>query len=202
MLDDRIRSFASEHPDAVVVDLGAGLDSAVFRVDPPPTVDWYSLDLPAVVSMRNAVLPHRERSHSVAASVAEPGWSDAVPADRPTMIVADGLFPFLTEPLIVAMLRRITERFPFGVVAFNDYGSVGRLNRLAGKLVSTQWSFRGFNDAHHPETWNPKLRLIEEASLMHEPDVALFPPLLRLGGRTAARFPAIARKARILCYRF
>ena len=73
MLDERIRAFITEHPYAVVVDLGAGLNSAVFRVDPPPTVDWYSVDLPAVIKLRDAVLPHRDRSHSVAASVAESG---------------------------------------------------------------------------------------------------------------------------------
>src|SRR3954447_21017661 len=202
MLDERIRAFTTEHPDAVVVDLGAGLNSAVFRVDPPPTVDWYSVDLPAVIKLRNALLPCRDRSHSVAASVAETDWASAIPADRPTMVVADGLFAFLSEPVIVAIFRRITEHFAFGMVAFNDYGTVGRLSRFTGRLVSTQWSFRGFKDAHHPETWNPNLRLIEEASAMHEPDVASFPPLLRLGGRMAARFPAIARKARILCYRF
>ena len=212
MLDDRIRAFTTEHPDAVVVDLGAGLDSAVFRVDPPPTVDWYSLDLPAVIRLRDAVLPCRDRSHSVAASVAERDWVNEIPADRPTVVVADGLFAFLSEPVIVAILRRITEHFRFGMVAFNDYGTVGRLNIFAGKIVptrkrmvrmlSTQWDFRGFKDAHHPETWNPNLTLIEEASAMHEPDLALFPPLVRFRGRIAARLPVIARKARILCYRF
>ena len=118
------------------------------------------------------------------------------------MVVADGLFPFLSEAVIIAIFRRITEYFPFGMVAFNDYGTVGRMNRLAGKLAASQWNFRGFKDAHHPETWTPQLSLVEEASLMHEPEVALFPPLLRLGGHMAARLPAIARKARILCYRF
>lgn len=202
MLDDRIRAFTREHPDAVVVDLGAGLDSAVFRVDPPPTVDWYNLDLPAIVELRDAVVPHRDRAHSVATSVADADWADAIPAERPTMVVADGLFPFLSEPIIIAIFRRITEHFPLGMVAFNDYGTIGRLSRLAGKLVSSQWNFRGFKDARHPETWNPDLRLVEEASAMHEPDLASFPPLLRLGGRIAGYVPAIARKARILCYRF
>jgi O-methyltransferase involved in polyketide biosynthesis len=45
MLDDRVRAFTSEHADAVVVDLGAGLDSGPFRVN--SAVDWYSVDLPA-----------------------------------------------------------------------------------------------------------------------------------------------------------
>src|SRR5690242_4084049 len=46
MLDDVIRAFLSEHTDAVVVDLGAGLSSAVHRVNPGPGVDWYSVDRP------------------------------------------------------------------------------------------------------------------------------------------------------------
>ena len=211
MLDDRIRAFVAEHPDAVVVDLGAGLDSAVFRVDPPPTVDWYSLDLPAMVALRDAVLPRRDRSHSVAASLSEPGWADAIPADRPTIVVADGLFPFLSEPVVVAILRHITDRFGSGMIAFNDYGTVGRLNRVARRATTrkrmfrtmySQWRFGGFKDAHRPEAWNPDLTLVEEASVVHEPEVALFPPLLRLGSRIGARVPAIARTARVLQYRF
>jgi O-methyltransferase involved in polyketide biosynthesis len=211
MLDERIRAFITEHPDAVVVDLGAGINSAVFRVDPPPTVDWYSVDLPAVIKLRDALLPCRERSHSVAASVAEPDWASAIPADRPTMVVADGLFPFLSEPVIGAIFRQITDHFVSGMVAFNDYGTVGRIKRFAS-LVTTrkrmfrtlysQWRFGGFKDAHHPETWNPNLKLVEEGSALHEPDVALFPPMLRFGSRIAARFPASARNTRILRYRF
>ncbi len=37
MLDDRARSFISQHPDAVVVALGAGLDTGMQRVEPPAT---------------------------------------------------------------------------------------------------------------------------------------------------------------------
>ena len=46
MLDDRVRTFVAGHPDAVVVDLGAGLDDGMSRVEPPASVDWYSVDLP------------------------------------------------------------------------------------------------------------------------------------------------------------
>ena len=40
--------FIERHPDAVVVDLGAGLDSGFYRVAPPPKVHWYSVDLPGI----------------------------------------------------------------------------------------------------------------------------------------------------------
>ena len=212
MLDARIRAFTAEHPDAVVVDLGAGLSSAVFRIDPPKTVDWYNVDLPTVIRLRDDLLPGRDHTHSVSASVAHRDWPDAIPANRPTMVVADGLFAFLDESTIVDLFRRITEHFSSGVLAFYDYGKVSRTSRLPGKLLPTRkrmgrllasaWAFDGFKDAHHPETWNPRLRLIEEVSAMTEPDLASFPAVWRLAGRMSAHVPAIARKARVLCYRF
>ncbi|MDT5193133.1 MAG: hypothetical protein QOI28_5384, partial [Mycobacterium sp.] len=74
MLDDRVRRFIAEHPDAVVVDLGAGLDSGFYRVAPPPTVDWYSVDLPGIIALREKVLPANPRSRSVPVSVADANW--------------------------------------------------------------------------------------------------------------------------------
>ena len=71
-----------------------------------------------------------------------------------------------------------------------------------GRLLSSVWGFEGFKDAHHPVGWNPALRLIEEASALHEPDLAVFPPLWRLAGRVSTHVPTVARKARVLCYQF
>ena len=210
LLDDRIRAFTARHSDAVLVDLGAGLSSALFRVDPPPTVDWYNVDLPAVIGLRDALLPHRDGSHSVSASVVNSGWVTTIPADRPTMVFADGLFAFLSEQAVITVLRRVTGHFQSGVIAFNDYGPVSRVNRFMGKLVTSrkpnsphnQWEFPGFKDPRHLETWNPDLQFMEEVSVMREPEAALFPPGLRFASRLATNIPAIARKGRILQYRF
>ena len=210
MLDDRVRAFVNKHPDAVVVDLGAGLDSGVYRVAPPPSVDWYSVDLPGITALRDKVLPANPQSHSAPASLADPRWPDAIPADRPTMLIADGLFAFLSEQVIIGIFRRITDHFGTGELAFNDYGRIGWFSRIAIKLapqkmfkdVGSQWGYAGFRDAHHPETWNPRLRLIEEASLAHAPEVNLFPALIRVPTKLMGRTKAGARKARILRYAF
>ena len=69
MLDDRVRDFIARHSDAVVVDLGAGLDSGFYRVAPPPSAQWYSVDLPRIMALRDDVLPADSRSHSVPVSL-------------------------------------------------------------------------------------------------------------------------------------
>ena len=210
MLDDRVRDFVHKHHDAVVVDLGAGLDSGFYRVDPPPSIDWYGVDLPGILALRDEALPTNPHSHSVPVSLAEKHWPETIPGDRPTMLIADGLFAFLPEPVIVAIFRRITDHFSTGEFAFNDYGRIGWVSKLAIKLypqkmfkdVGSQWGYAGFKDAHHPETWNPRMRLVEEASLAYEPEVDLFPGWIRVATKLSGKSKTGARKARILRYAF
>src|SRR3712207_5661204 len=56
-LDEVAADFVARHPDAVGLDLGAGLDTSSARIAAPPTVDWYDADLPAVVAAREQVVP-------------------------------------------------------------------------------------------------------------------------------------------------
>ena len=210
MLDDRVRAFVAAHPDAVVVDLGAGLDSGYYRVAPPPSVHWYSVDLPGITALRDQVLPAAPQSHSVPVSLTDERWPDAIPADRPTMLVADGLFAFLTEAQIIAIFLTITDHFGTGELAFNDYGRIGWASRLAVKLypqkmfkdVGSQFGYPGFKDAHHPETWNPRMSLVEEASLTDAPEVDLFPGWIRVATKLSGKSRTARRKARILRYAF
>jgi O-methyltransferase involved in polyketide biosynthesis len=211
MLDDRVRMFIADHPDAVVVDLGAGLDDGMSRVGLPATADWYSVDFPAVTALRDRVLPGSPRAHSVAASLTDEHWHDTIPAERPTMLIANGLLAFLSEPVIISLFTTVTGYFQSGELAFNDYGRIGWASRIAVKIapqqmfkaVSSQWSgYPGFKNAHQPEVWDPRLKLLEESSLAHAPEVDLFPAWLRLATRLSGRIPSMARKARILRYRF
>ncbi|OBF27061.1 GlcNAc transferase [Mycobacterium sp. ACS1612] len=210
MLDDRVRAFIRRHPDAVVVDLGAGLDSGFYRVQPPASVDWYSVDLPGIMALRDEVLPTDPHSHSVPVSLTEKRWPETIPADRPAILIADGLFAFLPEAVIVDVFRRITEHFRTGELAFNDYGRIGWFSELAIKVapqkmfkdVGSQWGYAGFKDAHHPETWNPRMTLVEEASLTHAPEVDLFPGWVRVATKLTGKSKTGARKARILRYVF
>ena len=90
------------------------------------------------------------------------------------------------------------------------YGGIGWFSRVAIKLapqkmfkdVGSQWGYAGFRDAHHPETWNPRMTLVEEASLAHAPEVDLFPGWIRIPTKLMGRSKTGARKARILRYKF
>src|SRR5215218_2536781 len=75
-LDQVARNFIARHPDAVGLDLGAGLDTRMFRIDPPSTVDWYDVDFPEVLALRQQVLPQRARAHGIGVDVTDARWLD------------------------------------------------------------------------------------------------------------------------------
>ena len=60
----------------------------------------------------------------------------------------------------------------------------------------------GIQGRTHPETWNPLMTLVEEASLAHQPEVDLFPGWIRVATKLSGKSKAGARKARILRYAF
>jgi O-methyltransferase involved in polyketide biosynthesis len=55
-LDQVAQNFVTRHPNAVGLDLGAGLDTWIFRIAPPATVDWYDVDFPEVITARRHLL--------------------------------------------------------------------------------------------------------------------------------------------------
>lgn len=205
-LDQVASEFLARHPEGVGLDLGAGLDTRMDRIAPPPTADWYDIDFPAVAAARERLIPEHPNGHVIGADVRDPGWLDAVPSGRPAVIVADGLMGFLTQDELVSLWNRLISHFPGGELVFNSYTRfaiwVARHAR-GTKSVANLVRFPGMDDPREPEGWNPRLQLVREILLSREPEVAQFPPAWRRYHRLAARSTAWSRTGTIvLHYRF
>ena len=84
-------------------------------------MDWYDVDLPAVAADRQRLIPERPNAHVIGADVRDPDWLDAVPSDRPAIIVADGLMGFLSQDELVSLWNRLVSHFPSGEIVLNSY---------------------------------------------------------------------------------
>jgi O-methyltransferase involved in polyketide biosynthesis len=202
-LDEVAAGFLARHPDAVGLDLGAGLDTRFERLAPPPSVDWYDVDFPAVATARKGVIPEHPNAHVIGADVTEEGWLDTVPSDRPALIVADGLMGFLTQDELVSLLDRLTSHFPSGEMVFNSYTrfAVWVARHAPGtKSVGELIRFPGMDDPHDFERWNSRLTLVKEILLSREPEIAEFSPVQRLYYRLQARSTSWSRKGTIVVH--
>ncbi|MFI5690281.1 class I SAM-dependent methyltransferase [Kribbella sp. NPDC051586] len=205
-LDQIAQNFVSAHPDAIGLDLGAGLDSRAHRIELPTTADWYDVDFPDVVAARGQVVPAHPRAHDLAADLGDPGWLDAIPSDRPAVVVADGLLAFFPLAEWSAILNRIIDHFPSGEIAFNGYSTFAvKAARIfpVGKAVREIMRSEGFDDPRTPEQWNPKLKLVREILMTREPEVEQFPAGLRWANKLSARSESLSRRGNVvLHYRF
>lgn len=172
-LDGWTRAFLARHPESAVLHLGCGLDTRVLRIDPGPGVRWFDVDLPDVIALREKLYPDRPGYQRIGTSVTDLAWLDAVPGDRPVMVVGEGLFMYLPEPEGLALLRRIAEKFPSGEIAFDAYSRsmlrlVSRLSAVRGAKVKLVW---GVADPHDLERAVPRLRLAEDVPFLTMPEL-------------------------------
>jgi O-methyltransferase involved in polyketide biosynthesis len=170
--------FLAAYGPATVLQLGAGLDPRVWRVDPGPDVRWYDIDYPGVVEARQQLFPERENYQMIASSVTDPEWLEQIPTDRPVLVVAQGLTMYLQPAEGHALFRRITERFPRGVLAIDTHNWLGicGVNRMLKRTFGAPLLHWPINDAHELERVNPRLRCTDAVSALSPALIDELPP--------------------------
>lgn len=116
--DSLIRAFLARHPSARILALGDGLETQFWRVD-NGALDWLSIDLPEVISVRRRVLPHHERNRLIEGSVKDLSWLEPIETTRPTLITAHGLFMYLERSDVVHVLQALAIKFGHAEILFD-----------------------------------------------------------------------------------
>jgi O-methyltransferase involved in polyketide biosynthesis len=162
-LDDWCADFLVRHTDAVVLHLGCGLDGRAFRLDPPPSVLWFDLDQPGVIELRRQLYTDTEQYRMIGSSATDPGWLDLVPTGRPTLVVAEGLLMYIPGPEVRRLLDRLTARFDHGEMLFDTLPPVAPpMSKVFTKGI-VKW---GIGNVRDIQSWNPRLRLLEQTSAL------------------------------------
>ena len=201
-LDAATRAFLVEHPNGVVLHLGCGLDSRFWRVD-NGQVEWYDLDMPLVIELRQQFYADHERYHLIASSVTDLEWVDrVVAAGRPVLVVAEGLLMYLGEADVKRLLLRLREAFPGCRLIADVFSrltarSAARHPSLKQTGASIGW---GIDDPREVEGWAQDIHLLEEWCFTQDPDLDRLSLGYRLAYRLAGAFNMVRRAHRIVYY--
>jgi O-methyltransferase involved in polyketide biosynthesis len=165
IFDERVRAFIERHPDAVIVNLGAGLDARFRRVD-NGRIRWFDLDLPDAIELRDRFLPAGGRVRHLALSMFDAAWLEqvAAPPGTPVLVIAEGLFCYCDEADIRRLFAAVAARWPGAHVLFQSISpryvgreaDVGAVNLTRAKLRWGVWSGR------EVAAWQPGWRLVGE----------------------------------------
>jgi O-methyltransferase involved in polyketide biosynthesis len=198
------RQFLAVHPHATVIHLGCGLDARVCRLDPGPDTAWYDVDQPAVIALREKIFPTRPQYHLVATSATDPSWLDEIPADRPVLLLAEGISMYLTEQDGVALLQRVVDRFGVGEVQIDFYNWLGiksqkthRLQRQSGSTL-----YWGVNSPRDILDRVSGVRLLTATTLFDASTFSRVPAGFRRGSRLARAVPPLRHMLQYHRYAF
>jgi O-methyltransferase involved in polyketide biosynthesis len=170
-IDATVKRFLESYPKATVVNIGCGLDTTYERVD-NGTLRWYDLDLPDVLSLRQQLIPQKERSVYLAGSVFDTSWFDEVEVADNIFFIASGVFYYFDESQVKELLLKIADRFPGSEIIFDASSPLGV--KMANRMVLDRGGMDtpaaltwGISSCRKLEEWDDRLKVIEEYPYFH-----------------------------------
>lgn len=168
LIDEETRSFLALHPDAVVIQLGAGIDARYERLGRPACAHWYDLDLPEGIALRRQVLEESDANSYLAQSLFDYDWIDRVSAHGgPVLILIEGVLMYFEREEVRAFFVEMCERLGAATIVFDmlAYMAVGHgnqhdaLRKMDQSGVAFRWSE---TETAVMESWHPRLHLSKE----------------------------------------
>jgi methyltransferase (TIGR00027 family) len=196
--DELARRFMERHSRAAVVHIGCGLDARFDRVD-DGRVEWYDLDLPEVMVLRERVLGGEgPRHHLVSSSAFDESWMDEVAVQaRPTLFLAEGVFMYFEPDQVRSLVLTMLRRFDGSELVFDTLSPfMVRMNNLrmrsAEAVARAHW---GLSRGDELRAWDPRIELLDEwhPFSRDEPRLARY--------RWMRHIPAFARVISVFHYR-
>jgi O-methyltransferase involved in polyketide biosynthesis len=169
LIDAAVEQFLGRFPDAIIVTLGAGLCTRFFRFDNGRAC-WFSIDLPPVTPLWNALIGPSERNQFVTASVTDSTWVEIIQTvlkDRSAehiLFIVEGLFMYLPEAEVKQAVFTLQKEFPGCEMVVEVLGNLMIRNpQLNRPVASTGARFIwGASDCSVLETWSPGIKLLNQ----------------------------------------
>ena len=201
--DQLTNRYLADAPNATVLHVGCGMDSRVFRVDPPANVQWFDVDYPDVIDLRRQLFPERGASyHLIGAPLDDLRWLDEVPRDRPGLFIAEGVLHYLSETEVKALLNAVVAHFPGGQMIFDICNSM-IVKRTGANVGGTGATYKwGLDDPQDIQQLEPKLELIKEFRPSEQVAFSRFPLWWRAIYRAQEVVPTLRRMERTIVYRY
>ncbi len=159
VIDDEIRNILLNKPDTTIINLGAGLDTRICRLD-NGKLRGFELDLPDAITLRRKFFEENDRIRFIAKSVLDDAWVQEIGDihGQNIVILAEGLLMYFPPEDICRIFGLLSEHFPGADMYFDVMHSF-----FIGKSISSPFCW-GLDKAKDIEALNPSICLLHSWS--------------------------------------
>jgi O-methyltransferase involved in polyketide biosynthesis len=169
--DKYVLDFLFKYPEGTIINLGCGLDTRFDRIDNGKVI-WFDIDFPEVIELRRLFMQENSRRRFIGDSILNSEWTKLVKTGGPYLILAEGVFMYLTEPDVRDLLSMVHR----------DLGSVDIVCEVTNrywvdrmKSSYLQWKFKyqlgmtggavftfGIPNSRYFEEWSQDYHFVDE----------------------------------------
>jgi O-methyltransferase involved in polyketide biosynthesis len=166
ILDKASRVFINKNPDAVIINIGCGLDTRFSRID-NDKIHWYDLDLPDVIELRKKFFKETDQYHMIGKSAFDYSWINEISNSNQVLIIAEGLFMYFTADQVSDLLNKLISSFPDAEMLVetipNNLVEQSQKKGIIKKQYQIDAQFNwGIKNGKEFEKINKKIKFIEE----------------------------------------
>jgi O-methyltransferase involved in polyketide biosynthesis len=169
--DKYVLDFLRRHPKGTVVNFGCGLDTRFDRID-NGLVHWFDIDFPAVIDLRRRFMKESERRRFIGMSILDEKWTGEITTGGPFLILAEGVFMYLHEEDVRALLAMTKEKLgPYELVCevthkywvdrMNSPYLKYKFNKQLGMSGGATFSF-GVPNSQYFTNWDPSYHFLDD----------------------------------------
>jgi len=164
------KRFIEIFPDAAVVNIGCGMDNRFKRID-NGQIQFYDLDLPEIIALKEKIIPPAKRYKQIARSVFEFDWLNEIERDH-VFLLAEGVFMYCEPVDVKNLFHQLHKKFTNPEIVFEVFNSKW-LSGWRGKTMAVKMKKQlklgeetvfkfGIADSNEIENWNHNYRYIQD----------------------------------------
>lgn len=130
------KDYLKEYPDAIIVNLGCGLDTSFIFID-NGKCRYVNLDLPDVIELREKLFYLHDREMNLPHSALDFNWMDKIGASKNdhVFVISGGVLFYFKPEDVKALIDAMAKHFPKGgfIFDFENKTMAGMSNRMVKK---------------------------------------------------------------------
>jgi O-methyltransferase involved in polyketide biosynthesis len=162
-MDAMTTAFIAKHAKCNIVYLGAGLETAYFRLNKNDPL-FYEIDMPDVIDARRSALGENPNEVLIGSDLLDMTWTEALDTSLPTLLIASGVFQYLTEEKVRGFITDARTMFEDAELLFDATNETGirYANNYVQKTGNTQALMQFFINDSAEFAKRMSVTLIEE----------------------------------------
>lgn len=159
VLDEGVKKFLLKNPNGLIINIGAGLDTRITRVD-NKKLRWVDIDMPNVIEARKLFFEENERIKFIGENALNEIWLEGIPykEGEPVLIIAEGILMYFSEEELKNFFGFLVKKFKNAEMYFDVVHKY-----FIGKGVSAKFTW-GISKAKDIEKIHSHIELVESWS--------------------------------------